>query len=229
MIVLEHSVVIPIGCSCINRFQIEYHFRGRRRGGLIQGSLFDWNITSPTSTIEFLERASAGGLRELMTQRRGYGVENGRLRHEAFEAMYFWHDKADEVLAGDQRFEGFAAKVGHLVENMLRDFGGRRVELLWSNLQPNLQTAVAKVPVPWDLFTLTEARHERLRDAAARLYGDGARLSFVGRAEDVAPVLHGRSDVHLFDLPRSADYQGPEGLYGALFDELVGAAPSVPA
>jgi len=48
--IVDKVIYLPIGCSCINQFQLNFRF------GVAgyDSQLFDWSITTPDSTIDIL-------------------------------------------------------------------------------------------------------------------------------------------------------------------------------
>lgn len=211
MIQLQDKTIIPIGCSCINQFQTEFHF-GKER---CRGSLFQWTITTPRATVEALEYARAGTLNQLFADKSQYELDNGHLRNRNFDGLYHWHDDGPAILRGESaHFENFAGKVAKIIGNTLAP--SRGVWLLWSNIQPNLKGEIGNTQLDWDDFILTRDRQDAIKRAARAVF-DEPNFVFIGRREDVEAGLWDEEDVVLMDLPRSDKFRGAKDLYQDIF------------
>ncbi|PTW59142.1 hypothetical protein C8N35_108179 [Breoghania corrubedonensis] len=219
MIHLDDTTIIPIGCSCINQFQIDFFF-GKERS---RGSLFQWSITTPRATVEVLEQARAGTLAPLFAARERFEMEGAHLHNRCFDGFYHWHEDGEAILGHDaERFARFAEKSLHLMSNTFAATGP--VWLLWSNIQPNLRQEIEdNTRLAWADFRLTRARRDAIRTAAHNVFAD-PRFVFVGRKEDVDAELWGDEEVVLMDLPRSDKFRGAKGLYAEVFARIEAAA-----
>ena len=79
MNILNNICLIPVGCSCINQFQLNFLVENNPDAYGIRG-LFDWNIVSPQSTIEVLQSIVEGSVYKIFTTRENYTIERGRLK-----------------------------------------------------------------------------------------------------------------------------------------------------
>lgn len=218
MLQLDDEVIVPIGCSCINRFQLEYFFGPER----CRGSLFQWTIATPRATCQVLEHAAAGTLTTAFAEPRQFELDAGHLRHRGLDGLYFWHEDGPAILdlADGSRFAAFQAKLRHLLDNT---FGaGKPAWLLWSNVQPNLRRETRRTRLEWADFRLTRATRAALRAAAAPVFRD-PRFVFVGRREDVDPDLWDAPDVVLLEVPRSDKFRGARNLYAQVFNRILEA------
>lgn len=223
MMRLDTKAVVPVGCSCINQFQIQYFLKRIGNPGAAMSSFFDWNIISPYSTSQIIRALIAGEAKEIIATRRNYRLENGYLRNIAFEAVYFWHYPITSITEFDgDVFEDFVSKISYLLDNFMNNaFGDRRYHL-WTNIQPNLKAAIALVDAKWDLFFLTESNYLEIAESLSSLFKD-SRTMFVVRESDVDKRLIGADDVVILNLERSDDlliYKGPENLYDPIFRKL---------
>ncbi len=180
MIRLDDKAIIPIGCSCINQFQIEFYFGKERCSGLP----FQWTIATPRTSVEILEAASRGALADLFFDRSDFEMDGDHMRNRHFEGFYHWHEDAAAVLDREaEDFERFTRKMAYLGENMCAVDGP--VWLLWSNLQPNLRQEIEdNTRLDWSDFRLTQMR----RDEFARLPGQsiGIRASSLSDARRIS-------------------------------------------
>jgi hypothetical protein len=216
---LDSTFVLPIGCSCINQFQINQSPQFRFTGGT--ATFFDWLITKPDATVDVL-KARAPFVRSL----DDLELVNGRVRSRAHPGLYFWHMSKDvpgapmrlsdlsEVAAG---IEGFVAKHAHVMGKL--NALPESVHCLWSNIQPNLRNDVQGLE-DWQDFHLTHQRYEALKQACSTLPAKNVAVTFVVRAEDAEAALHDLDDVVLIDCPRSEDYRGTPGLFNPAFERI---------
>ena len=219
MIHLHDKTIIPIGCSCINQFQIDFFF-GKER---CIGSLFQWIIATPRTTVEVLESARAGTLEGLLADRDQLEMDGAHMRNRNFHGLYLWHEDAGAILGREaEPYARFADKTLHLSQNMFAAEGP--VWLLWSNIQPNLRQEVEdNTRLDWDAFRLTRVLRDAIR-AAARDMFDDPHFVFVARREDVDAELWDDGDVVLMELPRSDKFRGAKDLYADVFREIEAAA-----
>lgn len=217
MLRLADRAVLPIGCSCINQFQIDGHF-GK---GAARGSLFQWIIATPRATAQVFNRLRAGTLASAFEDRADFRLDGNRLAHRRFDGLYHWHEAGRDVLdiRRPEHFHRFRSKVRHLIANTRA--ADVPVWLLWSNIQPNLRGAVEEVEgLDWNDFRLTRQAHAEIRWAAGEVFAD-PRFVFVGRREDIDRDLWDRPDVTLMDLPRSEKFRGPPGLFADILADVV--------
>jgi len=218
MISLNHDIVIPLGCSCMGQFQLNRFIARSGTTGRSSGSLFDWTIATPDATVAVLEAIADGSALRLLTDRKNYAAERGHLINREFEGLYFWHERAGQILGNDPSFfADFAAKLKHQLDNLQQDPAGKRRHLLWTNLQPNLQMATAHLDADWSRFVLSPERLAGLRAAVVRVFGPESNLLICLRAEDASPDLRHSPEIRFLELDRSADFHGPDGL----FDDMI--------
>lgn len=219
MIHLGDRTIIPIGCSCINQFQTGFFFGEER----CRGSLFQWTITTPRTTVEVLDYARAGTLAALFADKAQFEMDGAHMRNRNFDGFYHWHENAGMVLGTQEdAFTRFKDKVAHLAANMQEVEG--TVWLLWSNIQPNLRQEVEdNTRLTWKDFRLTRQRRDAIREAARALYGD-PRFVFVARKEDIDEDLWDEEEVRLMEVPRSDKFRGAKDLYANIFREMDVAA-----
>ena len=225
MITVEQKHIIPIGCSCINQYQLDFYF-GRKypqpTRPLKRSSIFDWNVTTPESTIQFFQFVQAGNIKSIMCDRNNYTIEKGRLKNTAFECFYFWHENGAEITSeNEEYFATFSKKVDHVLSNMLSPKEGELVHLLWSNVQPNLKNTVSTLPLTWDAFRLSNEKYQKIVSAAQRIFGDKVKCTCIARLEDIDETLTNLSNVVLLDLGRSSDFKGNQNLYDSIFDKII--------
>jgi hypothetical protein len=212
-------LVLPVGVSCINQFQMRFSRKFAFRDG--SAYPFDWAITTPDTTIEILEERTAfvNGLNDLE-------IINGRVRSTVHPGIYFWHINWDLGTTGalfreladlSPGIDVFIRKHQHMVGKL--SMAMDEVHCLWSNIQPNLQSAVETLE-PWENFRLTEQRYAAIKEKCSLLQAKNISVSFVCRAEDADPVLHERPDVFILECPRSEDFKGKPGLFDPVFDEI---------
>lgn len=215
--------VLTIGCSCINRFQFD-HFQARNPGTEhhFVRTLFDWNIVSLAGTEAILRHAVNGTLLSALQDVSGFRVEwDVLLFHNQLPGVCFYHEQ-DIARSFDDPAQKTAliSKLTHQAAPFLApDYPGR-THLVWSNIQPNLPDTVHNV-TPWASFQLTLDRHETITALGRDLFGNDTGFSFLTMAADVSPELIGAADVHVIDLPRGPDYEGPPSLYDSLLACIV--------
>ena len=214
MIAIDGQQIIPIGCSCISQFQIKKHFAPAPT----QAGFFDWNIATPKASADVMEAYLDGGLMARLMDRAAYSTLSPRkyLVNNHFPGLYFWHESSTEILDLNSNvgFQQFCDKLRHLVAQTFQRRA--RPQLIWSNIQPNLKIVIARVTDDWAGFCLSQPAYERLQNLAAQLY-DAPNLHFAVNAEDCAPALLGRDNVHALGLPRCGKYVGPKGHYAPIF------------
>jgi hypothetical protein len=218
MLKSQRKIIIPIGCSCINQFQIDFYFGNSN----LIGSLFDWNVTTPGTTVQVMRCIQAGAAHSLFEDRSHYELESGYLKHAFFEGLYFWHENGRDIMdtKDSENFALFAGKVCHLIDNMtsFRD----NVHLIWSNIQPNLRSAVGDVGLRWDAFRLTRQRYADIKLEAGSVF-NAPCFTFISREEDVEGDVAAQDDVIVMDVPRGTDFKGGKDLYREVFDSIMGA------
>ena len=219
---IGNRLVLPIGCSCIAQFQLQ--LSPRLESARLDAQLFDWAITKPDATAGLLSRP-----RPVVEALEDLEVVHGRVRARSEPGLYFWHIKKTLGLPeprpltrlADHR-EGvnqFIAQHRHLVGKL----GGAVDELhcLWSNVQPNLRSAIEAVGEPWADFELTVARYHAIREACGAWPASRIHTWFVCRSQDVDPALHDAPGVVLLDLPRDPlEYKGAPGLFDPVFERM---------
>lgn len=222
MITFEQKHIIPIGCSCINQHQIDFYFGRRESRPPKRSSIFDWNVTTPESTIQFFEFVQTGNIRSIMSDRNNYTIEKGRLKNTAFECFYFWHENSADIMSeNEEHFASFSQKVDHVIGNMLSPKEGEPVHLLWSNIQPNLKAMVGILPLPWDAFRLSNEKYQRIVSSAQHIFGDKVKCTCIARLEDIDEALTDLSNVVVLDLERSGVFRNDPNLYDSIFDKII--------
>ena len=225
MVILDSHSIASIGCSCINQFQIEFFFEEKPIVKEFAGSVFDWNVVTPQSTLDFFHYVNSGDIKQVMCDSRNYCVEGGRLKNTVFEGFYFWHENVSAFAEDESVRQDFLSKVSHLVDNLLSLQGKANSIFLWSNLQPNLKIATYSRPFPWETFRLTQDRYEKITEAVAATFHKDARVLFTTRSEDVDNNVMALRDVITFYLGRGMDFSGPPTLYDGIFEVILAAAP----
>jgi len=240
VILFEEKIFIPIGCSCINQFQLDFYFgiqkptlaqkiaglfdwvRTSSRPNVAQkkSGLFDWIIASPKSTIQVLEAIQSNNVHALFTDKCNYSIECGRLKNNAFESLYFWHEDGEKILENDSQFHIFQSKVTHLIDNMLYVAKTGRCFLLWSNVQPNLKSAVSFRSDGWDVFRLNEEHYVKITGLTKAIFGEDSRCSFICRTEDVDLPSSKLDDIIIIELERSNEFKGAVDLYAPIFNRM---------
>lgn len=215
--------VLTIGCSCINRFQFDF-FQDRHpeTAPHFVRSLFDWNIVSLVGTESILRHAVDGSLQDMLGDATAFFVEwDVLLFNKQLPGVCFFHEQEIAKTFDDPaQQDTLISKLAHQAAPFLApDYVGR-THLVWSNIQPNLPDTVNNV-TPWDTFQLTAQRHANVTALGRDLFGPETRFSFLTVANDVAPELIGVPDVHVIDLPRSPEYEGPPKLYDSLLTGIV--------
>ncbi|MFA8387451.1 MAG: hypothetical protein ACEPO2_17640 [Pelagibaca sp.] len=215
--------VLTIGSSCINRFQFD-HFQSRNPGTEhhFVRTLFDWNIVSLVGTEAILRHAVHGTLLSMLQNVSGFRVEwDVLLFHDQLPGVCFFHEQ-DIARTFDDPTQKSAliSKLTHQAAPFLAPAYPGQTHLIWSNVQPNLPDTVHNV-TPWESFQLTVDRHAVITVLGRKLFGTDTRFSFFTVAEDVSPELIGAADVHVIDLPRGPDYEGPPTLYDSLLACIV--------
>jgi hypothetical protein len=222
MIIFKKKSIISIGCSCINQFQVDFYFKNKFMRKTIASSIFDWNIVTPRSTIEFFDYANSGEVKSVMCNKENYTIENRKLINVAFEGFCFWHENSIEIMSDEyDKFSEFSNKISHMIDNIFSVSDKNNIVVLWSNLQPNLKSAISALPVSWDSFILTEELYEKIKHVVYFTYGEKTDIVFTTRVEDVDKAIKDNNDVRLFDLDRSQDFTGPNKLYNGIFKDIL--------
>lgn len=207
--------IVPVGCSCINRFQLQHAFPSRKHGT----GLFDWNICAPATTIAVLDMEASGALRQRLADPDRYGLDRGigHLVHADLPGLYFWHEDrtAAASIAGRQ---SLASKISHLAATFFDS--NVPTHFIWSNVQPNLKGAIERgTGLPWSAFILTADVCNTLQEKLAKRFPD-ATVSFITRREDCDDVIADHPDVHVMELPRGQDYEGAPQLFMPVFSAI---------
>jgi hypothetical protein len=133
--------------------------------------------------------------------------------------FYYWHlqkqlgfnaeitDKLDVWLPKIQSFHSYLSSK---FLNAIRGSGKKC--FVWSNIQPNLKSAVQSVGCEFEDFFLTLAKYESLK-LLLQSNSSNYKMVFVTRKEDCDFLVQEKDDVFLVDLARSRDYRGPHGLF----------------
>jgi hypothetical protein len=216
--------VLTIGSSCINRFQFDF-FQSRHpdMASRFVRSVFDWNITSLTGTETVLRLASEGRLRSALQDRSQYYVDwDVLLFHRQIPGLCLFHEQETaKIFDNPTQQDTLISKLVHQAAPFLSaDYSGN-THLIWSNIQPNLPDTVDNV-TPWEQFQLTAPRYTAITTLGRQLFGPDTTFSFLSVEEDVASELVGNPDVHIVNLPRGIDYEGPRDLYESLLAGLLG-------
>ncbi len=210
----QSHYIVPIGCSCINQFQLNFKF-GQSS---YDSQLFDWNIITPHSTIEIFKSKGltfVNSLNDLSLHSECI------LKSERLPGFYWWH--MNQFVQGnihyssikdfEPYFDSFKNKHQHQVEKFFR-MNPNNITFLWSNLQPNLKSACQSF---FDQFTLTSSRYHMMKDAIAESF-KGAKTIFLVRPELVETDILVNDDVMKFDLPYSEEFKGDENLFSSVWD-----------
>ncbi|WP_299786185.1 hypothetical protein [uncultured Marivita sp.] len=216
--------VLTIGSSCINRFQFDF-FQTRHpdTAPRFVRSLFDWNITSLTGTETVLRLAAEGRLRGVLQDKSQYYVAwDVLLFHRQIPGLCLFHEQESAKVFDDpSQQDTLISKLIHQAAPFLSADDSGSTHLIWSNIQPNLPDTVDNV-TPWEQFRLTAPRYTAITTLGSQLFGRDTTFSFLGIEEDVADELVGKPDVHIVNLPRGIDYEGPPDLYEPLLLGLLG-------
>ncbi len=220
MVKIKNTFFIPIGCSCINHFQLDFFcnenqtINHERIGGLL-----DWAITTPESTIQLFKYFLDGSIKNVLIERKNYIKEKGRVKNTKFDGLYFWHDP--DVLDSPNNFEAFQNKINHLVSNMIGiSRSGSPSVSIWSNVQPNLFSAVSEIK-DWKDFQLSKDHYESIKILALEFFGSSNKSFFITKKEDLLFEDCLREDIITFELARGPDYQGSVGLFAPLIEKLI--------
>ena len=221
MIRFNNLNLIPIGCSCINHYQLDFNFLGKPNAKR-KGGLFDWSIASPQSTLEIFQAIADGTAHRLFTGRDNYELEqHKRLKNTAFESFYFWHEDGPKVLGAEAEFEAFQSKVVHLIDNLLQAAQSESNVLLWSNIQPNLQSVVSPYHSGWNAYKLNSQQYENISTLATYLFGKNSRCIFISREEDCEFPGLPPENVVIMQLERSENFRGAVDLYSPIFRSIL--------
>jgi hypothetical protein len=236
VILFEGKSFIPIGCSCINQFQLDFYFGikkptfakkiaklfswiaifSKSKSAKKKAGLFDWIIASPTSTIQVFEAILSNNVYRLFTDKSNYFIEYGYLKNNAFENLYFWHEDGKKILENDSQFSIFQSKVTHLIDNMLNVAKVERCFLLWSNVQPNLKYSLLFRPDSWESFRLNEEHYDKMIALTKVIFGEDSKCIFICRAEDVDLSSPKLDNIIIIELERSREFRGEADLYAPL-------------
>lgn len=216
----KNKLILPIGCSCINQFQIR--LSAKFTGGRDAVYPLDWAITTPDATIDILSHPAP-----FIHTLTDLEIKHGRVRSVTHPGIYFWHINSD--LQRDsmyfQNLSELAPGIDFIVEKhhyMMKKLTVKvdEVHCLWSNIQPNLKSAVDGLEA-WDSFHLTTQRYYAIKERCNALPANKISVSFICRADDIDPPLCTKEDVFILECPRSPDYQGAPGLFDPIFDKIL--------
>lgn len=220
MLSTRKTHVVPLGCSCVCQTQLQYVADNRWRRAQLKSTPFDWNITTPGSTIQFLRLLAEGELPQVLSTRGNYDLEAGHLRNTVFDGLYFWHEHGDEVLSSAEHFDDFVSKTLHKLANFVSAADSGSVKCLWSNIQPNLMDTTAELSVPWSDFRLTAALYDEMSGEMAAVFGASAALYVAARPGDIDDDLRDRPGVFVLDVPRGPDHKGDRGVFDPIFRQM---------
>jgi hypothetical protein len=195
MFSLGSKVFIPFGCSCINQFQLDMNFGNSSK----TAGLLDWTITTPEAAMDIMMHSVDGTLLDMLGDRNSYHREGpvGHLENRAIPGLYFWHENGAYVLSNEnpQNFKEFVAKLRHKAKATFYPKG--EVNLLWSNIQPNLELAIlAETHRTIVDFFLSREIYERFSDLAQIVYPN-SKAHFIAREEDCCPTLRIEPNVNI--------------------------------
>lgn len=216
---------LPIGCSCINQFQLEFFASAAPDRYRASGSPFRWNIITPEATARLLEAVQADKYFSLLDVPDDIVWDASWPCSRKIDGLYFWHIAKDvgagnrmeaRVLLQDHAvFAQFKSKYDRLLKKLFEL--PRETVFVWSNIQPNLKAAIELVErVTWDDFILTDERMGAIKHSLRALGFDDPACVWICRQEDCA-VRDPMPDIHLMQLPRSEDYKGEAGLFDEIY------------
>lgn len=221
--------LLPIGCSCINQFQLEYFASSVPDEYRASGSPFRWNITTPEATARLLMEVQNKRRFSLLETPDDIVWDSGWPCSRKIKGLYFWHI-AKDVGASNRHearllledcavFERFKSKYDRLLDKLFEL--PRETTFIWSNIQPNLKEAVEMLGlVSWEDFVLTSRHMTDIKRALHALGFEDARCVWICRHEDCA-VDEPDSEIHLMHLPRSDEFKGQSGLFDEIYRSLL--------
>lgn len=217
----ENTLILPVGCSCINQFQI------------LQTSLlndwqhtahfFDWIIASPDDTIKLLN-----DLKPFLSSIDDFEIVNRKVRSKHYPGIYFWHmaEALGLNIAYINSLEDIKKDIHFAIEKynyMLLKMSEIKTDIhcLWTNIQPNLKHDLEWVGEDWNNFYLTQKRYYQIQEKCAKLSPNKVKTWFIVRPEDIDQSLLGKEDVILLNVPLSSDYKGAIGMYDVVFEKIL--------
>lgn len=91
-----------------------------------------------------------------------------------------------------------------------------KILFIWTNIQPNLKSAIESVGDDFDRYMLTHDRYTNIKLACHKLTPNH-KVIFVTRDCDCVTRLHLEPEVVILkQIPRSRDYMGSDGLFDFL-------------
>jgi hypothetical protein len=213
----EKAYFVPIGCSCINQFQLDFRF-GKLN---YESQLFDWSIVTPDSTIKIIDSKNKPFINSITD----LSLHSSKiLRSESLPGFYWWHMK--RFIKGDLNFSSiqdfepyfteFKAKHNYQISKFF-NISHDSIVFLWSNLQPNLKFACGSM---LDEFILTNSRYRNLKEVVNSAFTN-AKIIFLVRPELVESTLVGQKDVIKIDIPYSSDSKGETSLYSVVWNRFI--------
>jgi hypothetical protein len=222
--IVNDVIYLPIGCSCINQFQLDFRF-GRARS---DSQIFDWSITTPDATIAILREKNA-----FITEFDDIKfVSPNILFSRAMPGYFIWHlnkilpreylpisNKADLEPA----FHVLVDKNKYQVDKFFKS-NSVEVRCIWSNVQPNLKRSTKGMNFA-DFF-LTKSRYDQIKSMVNETWANSSTW-FVVRAADVDEVLIDQPDVVVLNLDRATgsqqnkwDFMGEENTFLPVWDRI---------
>lgn len=223
--------LLPIGCSCISQFQLEFFAAAHPGEFNASGSFFRWNIITPEATARLLSELQINKNFSLFDSRDDVIFDAGVPCSRKIEGIYFWHIHRDvgarsraelpAILDTDAAIAKLKLKYDHLLSK-LRELP-RETLFVWSNIQPNLQSTVAALNhLSWNDFILTSERMAAIRQSLRTLGFESTKCVWICRQDDCA-VTEPSAEIRLMELPRSGEYKGQQGLFDVIYRSLLAA------
>lgn len=217
---VDKFIYLPIGCSCINQFQLNFRFGTSG----YTSQLFDWAIATPDSTAKILREKgpfidTLDNL-EFLSPNIPYSTR--------MPGYFFWHlEKTlprDALPIRDRAamapfFEDFASRHKHQSCKMF-NIDAAEVRCIWSNIQPNLKIATESRGLDFAQFHLTNARYQKIKSAVKETRWENTSTWFVVRPSDVDDVLLDMPDVIVINTNRSSNYKGEIDLFCPVWDRI---------
>ena len=214
MVIYNNNYYIPIGCSCINQFEIRRALDGSQKQYSSKSSFFDWVISTPDSTIQLLNLLFEGREMSILSNKNDYHIVNGKLAHKYFEGLIFYHEDALKILSDSVVFDNFLNKITHQLSTFLQECipGGKRI-FLWSNCQPNLQHEMRNFPSEIrENFSLSHDRYLEILGCVDKIFGDSL-CNFIVRPSDTDEILLEQYNVHPLEISATSNYDGLDNLF----------------
>lgn len=213
----EKNYFVPIGCSCINQFQLDFRF------GKVgyDSQLFDWNIVTPDSTIQIINSIGSpfvNSIDDLSLH------SNKILKSNTLPGFYWWHMEhfinKDFSFLSIKDFEPYFADFKQKHDYQISKFDSIKnhsIIFLWSNVQPNLKYACGNF---LEQFILTKSRYQGIKEVVNNSFAS-AKVIFLVRPELVEDCVLGHKDVFKIDVPYSNDYKGETSLYSEVWNQFL--------